>query len=216
MPLGVFGGTFDPVHLGHLRLAQEALTKLGLAEVLWLPTGQPPHRAAPVIEPAHRLEMVRLAIAGNPGFALDDSEATSESVSYTIHSLERLRAQHGKARPLVLLLGADAFLGLTSWHRWRDLFELAHIGIATRSSQHVAPEQMEPALASEFRQRLRIVRPGDPVLDEAAAGFVAHFAMTSLDISATAIRATLAAHGNVSYLLPDAVLGYIDHNQLYS
>src|SRR5690606_3229273 len=99
-PLGLIGGTFDPVHYGHLRLAEEAREMLGLAEVRWIPAGRPPHRAVPRVAATHRLEMVRRAVAGNPAFAVDDAEATSDEPSYTVTTLERLRAGQA-ARPLV-------------------------------------------------------------------------------------------------------------------
>ena len=131
-PLGILGGTFDPVHYGHLRLAEQAREQLGLAEVRWIPAGRPAHRGTPRSAPSHRVEMVRLAIAGNPAFHLDDAEAQSSAPSYSVPTLERLRGELGARRPLVLLLGAHAFLGLESWHRWRELFNLAHIAVATR------------------------------------------------------------------------------------
>ena len=131
-PLGLFGGTFDPVHFGHLRLAEEARETLGLAKVIWIPAGQPPLRDAPGRSAADRLAMVRLAVAGNPGFTIDDGEVVAAGTSYTVNTLERLRAAHGERQPLVLLLGADAFGRLDAWHRWRELFGLAHIAVATR------------------------------------------------------------------------------------
>lgn len=131
-PLGVLGGTFDPIHTGHLRLAEEAREALGLGGVRLIPAGQPPHRGEPGSTAEDRLAMARLAAAGNPGFMVDDGEVRAQQKSYTVLTLERLRAEIGPRRPLVLILGADAFAGLPTWHRWTDLFALAHLAVANR------------------------------------------------------------------------------------
>lgn len=212
-PLGIFGGTFDPLHHGHLRLAEEARQTLGLAEVRWVPAGQPSHRSAPSASAEQRLAMVRLAIAGNSGFSLDDSEALSDRPSYSVPTLERLRTQAGPQRPLVLLLGADALLGLDRWHRWRDLFPLAHLAIATRPGFDLAGSQLSAALADEIRQRLAA---SPACLAAAPAGRILSFAITALDISATALRTTLKAGASARYLLPDPVLDYIATHHIYS
>lgn len=209
-PLAILGGTFDPVHFGHLRLAEEAREALDLAGVRWIPAGRPPHRNLPRAAAADRLEMVRLAIAGNPRFALDDAEIESDTPSYTVLTLERLRMLHGK-RPLVLLLGSDAFLGLPTWHRWQDMFDLAHIAVATRPGFELAAEEMSAALAEEFAPRLGSAAD----LTGASAGRIVPFAMTPLAISASLIRARLAAGVSVRYLLPDPVREYIQQQHLY-
>ena len=210
--LGLFGGTLDPVHFGHLRLAEEARQSLHLSEVRWIPAGDPKHRPPPEVSAAQRLDMVRLALAGNPHFSLDPTEVTQEAPSYTVPTLERLRAQLGAGRPLVLLLGADAFAGLPSWHRWRDLFELAHIGLSHRPGVELAAETLPPELAEEYRQR----RLDDPSrLADSPAGRIVPFAMTQLAISATAIRALLVTGESPRYLLPDAVIDYIQRHKLY-
>lgn len=210
-PLGLLGGTFDPVHIGHLCLAEEARGALGLAGVRWIPAGQPPHRQAPRVAAAHRLEMVRRAVVGNAAFAVDDAEAHAAAPSYTVTTLERLRAETG-ARPLVLLMGADAFLGLATWHRWRDLFELAHLGVATRPGFHLSTEEMPADLAAACAGRLE---RNPAVLHEGPAGRVVEFAITPLAISATLLRERLAAGMSVRYLLPDPVREYIDRHHLY-
>lgn len=210
-PLGLIGGTFDPVHYGHLRLAEEAREALDLAGVRWIPAGQPPHRPAPRVAAAHRLAMVALAVAGNPAFTVDDAETTSAEPSYTVTTLERLRA--GQAtRPLVVLMGADAFLGLPTWHRWRDLFALAHIGVATRPGFTLSPDEWPAELAAACADRLG---SDAAALRAAPAGRVVGFSMTPLAISASLLRAQLAAGSSVRYLLPDPVREYIDRQQLY-
>lgn len=210
-PLGLFGGTFDPVHLGHLRLAEEGAESLGLAQVRWIPAGQPPHREAPRVTPAHRLEMVRQAIADNPLFTLDPAEVMAREPSYTVHTLERLRAEIGPERPLVLLLGADAFAGLAAWHRWQDVLGLAHVAVAHRPGFTVAAANLPPALAPEFQAR----RCSPEALATSPAGRIATFAMTQLAISATQVRNLLLNGRSPRYLLPSQVIAYIEAHGLY-
>ena len=209
--IGLFGGTFDPIHFGHLRLAEEMAEAVGLERVLFIPAGQPPHRGAPRTEAVHRLEMVRRAIAGNPRFAADAREVMSPRPSYTVDTLTALRAELGKEQPLWLLLGADAFMELPTWHEWPQLFELANIAVAARpGSRALRSNDLKDPLRSEVLKR--------QVASSAAAGpagSVQLRQMTPLDISATAIRDTLARHGSARYLLPDAVLDYIHEHQLY-
>jgi len=215
MPIGLFGGTFDPVHIGHLRLAEEATEHLGLARIRWIPAGQPGHREAPRVSPAQRLEMVRLAIAGNPRFDVDASEIGADRPSYTVPTLERLRQPEnfGASRPLVLLVGADAFAGLPDWHRWLELFDLAHIAVAHRPGFPIDAASLPPALATIYRQR----HGASPAaLADVAAGCIVTFAMTQLDISASKIRKLLVNGRSPRYLLPDAVIAYIQGTRLYS
>jgi nicotinate-nucleotide adenylyltransferase len=210
--IGVLGGTFDPVHFGHLRLGLEAIERLGLASVRVIPAGVPPHRPAPAA-PAHaRLGMAALAIAGEPRFVLDAAEAMRHEPGYTVDTLLRLRRELGPAQPLCLLLGSDAFAGLATWSRWRQLFELAHIGVASRPGGALEPDQLAPPLAAEYAARHR-----DSVasLGAAPAGAIVRFPMSALDISASAIRGMLGEGRSPRYLLPDAVLAYIDSNRLY-
>jgi nicotinate-nucleotide adenylyltransferase len=228
-PLGIFGGTFDPVHYGHLRLAEEARELLGLSQVCWVPAGQPPLRDQPDTPAAHRVAMAAAAIKSNPNFALDTGEADSQETSYTVRTLERLRLAHGPERPLVLLLGADAFARLTSWHRWRDLFALAHIGVATRPG-HPHPldtntrvgagetaldtkvdTQVPAELAKETAARCGTVAD----LAAMPAGHIVPFTIRPLDISATVLRAHLVAGESARYLAPDPVLDYIERHNLY-
>jgi nicotinate-nucleotide adenylyltransferase len=211
-PIGVMGGTFDPVHFGHLRLAQEAAEILGLERVRWVPAGRPWHRTQPRSAAKHRLEMVRLAIRRNPLFELDDAEIRQGSPGYTVETLERLRRKFGPRRPLVLLLGTDAFRGLTTWERWRNLFDLAHVFVAQRPGHSLTPGGMPAALASEWRRRA-----GTPaVLRQRPAGAVVTHGTTALDISASAIRAHFAQSRSPRYLLPSVVLEYIRKHGLYA
>jgi len=211
-PIGIMGGTFDPVHFGHLRLAQEAAEILGLERVRWVPAGQPWHRGAPKASAAHRLEMVRLAIDSNALFELDDAEIRQTAPGYTVETLERLRGELGAKRSLVLLLGTDSFRNLSSWQRWRDLFTLAHIFVGQRPGHSLTPGGMPAALAAEWRSRA-----GTPdVLHERPAGSVVTYGTTALDISASAIRAHFAQARSPRYLLPSPVLEYIEAHGLYA
>lgn len=211
-PLGVMGGTFDPVHFGHLRLAQEAAAILGLERVRWIPAARPWHRDAPKAPAAQRLEMLRIAIGDNPLFELDDAEIREAAPGYTVDTLERLRRELGRERPIVLVLGSDAFGGLAGWHRWREVFDLAHIFVARRPGHPLAPEGMPAALAAEWRGR----SAPPAALRAKPGGSIASQATTALNISASAIRAQLAAHRSPRYLLPSAALDYIEANGLYT
>lgn len=209
--LGVLGGTFDPVHFGHLRLAEEACEKLALEGVIWSPAGQTAHRQQPEAAVEHRVAMVARAIEDNNAFSLDAFEAENDEPSYTVHLLEHLRRMHGDI-PLVLLLGADAFLGLPSWHRWEELFELAHIAVFTRPGHTLEMDAMSPLLGKQFSQRATI---NPQALSNESAGCILPALLTPLDISASAIRTQLAHGGSPRYLLPEAVLDYIKTNNLY-
>lgn len=200
------------MHFGHLRLAEEAIVHLGLGGVRWLPAGQPPHRGVPQVTAEQRLAMVRLATAGNERFAVDAGEVEAAAPSYTVHTLERLRAELGVTQPLVLLVGADAFAGLATWHRWRDIFALAHVAVSHRPGFPVETSSLPHELATEFNDR-RLGHAGD--LKAMPGGGIVTFAMTQLAISATQIRKLLSNGLSARYLLPDSVLDYIRTHSLY-
>ncbi len=208
---GILGGTFDPVHLAHVALAEAALRALPLDEILWLPTGSPGHRAPPAASAEARMAMLRLATAGNPRFRIDDAELKSGETTYTVHSLTRLRAQLGDRAPLVLLLGADSFLSLPTWLRWKELFQLAHIAIADRPGHPAIDGTLPAELTAETAARL-----GAPAeLRERAAGRIVTFPMPQLDISASAVRASVATGADASAVLSPTVLAYIQTHRLY-
>lgn len=209
-PVGILGGTFDPVHLGHLRLAQEVGAALTLSVVRFIPGGTPPHRATPQTPVADRVAMVKLAIDGNPLFVLDEREARRNGNSYTFDTLNELRAELGAACPLVLIMGADAFLGFTSWHRWQEIFALAHIAVAHRPGSALGA--IPATLAREFAQR----RGSDQhAVHRAAAGAIVEVPITALDISATRVREQVRSRQSARYLLPPSVLDYINDKQLF-
>jgi nicotinate-nucleotide adenylyltransferase len=214
-PIGILGGTFDPIHDGHLRLAEELGEKLRLEEVLIVPSGTPPHRGAPAVAAEHRLAMARLAAAGNPRLKVDDRELRRAGPGYTFDTLAELRAGHGAARPLVLLIGADAFLEFATWHRWHEIFGLAHVAVAHRPGSPVERwrERMPQPLAREYSARL-MQQPLATHLSPAGGIVVIPF--TALDIAATAIRDMLRAGASPRYLLPSTVLDYIREKRLYT
>jgi nicotinate-nucleotide adenylyltransferase len=214
-PLGLFGGTFDPVHYGHLRLAEEIAEGAKLAEVRFIPSGTPPHRGRPGADPRHRLEMVRLAVAGNERFSVDDRETQRPGPHYSFDTLTDIRKQVGPQRPLALLLGADAFLELATWHKWKSLFDLAHVVVAYRPGFPIDTWQarMPEPLAHEYTAR-HMHQP--LAVHLAPAGGIAAVSMTGLDISATFVRSAINTHASARYLLPDAVLDYIRTHDLYS
>ena len=201
-PIGVLGGTFDPIHFGHLRLAQEAAGALRLAAVRFVPSGTPPHRGAPAVSAERRLEMVRLAIEPNPAFVLDDRELRRAGPGYTVDTLAELRRELGDAAALCLLVGADAFLDLATWSRWHELFNLAHIVVAHRPGYPVDTWQNH--------------MPQPLAVHLAPAGGIVVVPIAALDISSTRIRQCLRSGTSPRYLLPDSVLDYIERNALYA
>lgn len=214
-PIGVLGGTFDPVHYGHLRLAEELGETLRLEEVRLVPSGTPPHRASPHVAAEHRLAMVRLASGDNARFRVDEREFHRAGPGYTFDTLTEMRREVGAARALVLLLGADAFLEFATWHRWHEIFGLAHVAVAHRPGFPLErwADGMPQPLAREYAARL-MQQPLAIHLQPAGGIVVVPF--TLLDISATAIRDMLRAGVSPRYLLPASVLDYIREHRLYA
>lgn len=201
-PIAILGGTFDPVHLGHLRVAWEAAEALD-AEVRLMPAHLPPHRPAPVADAAQRLRMLEAALAGQDRLVLDTRELRRDGPSYSVDTLREMRAESSASQALILLLGADAFAGLTTWHEWRSLFDLAHIAVLTRAG-HAAP--LPPELAREIALRQAATAKE---LQLTAAGKVLNLPVTPLEISASAVRALLAAGREPRWLLPDALFANV-------
>ena len=212
-PVGIFGGTFDPVNYGHLRLAEEMLELANLRQIRFIPTGTPPHRNAPQVSAQHRSAMVQLAIADQPAFMLDDREVRRTTPCYTVNTLRELRADLGVAQPLCLLMGGDAFLQLHTWHEWEQLFELAHIVVGYRPGFTI-DERIHSATAElqqHYQQRLCTADD----LSRHPSGGIAELAIPKLEISATDIRRRVADNRTIRYLLPNAVANYIHQHHLY-
>jgi nicotinate-nucleotide adenylyltransferase len=207
-PVGLFGGTFDPVHFGHLRAAFEAMEMLGVGDFRLLPAGRPPHRASTFASAGHRLAMLKLAVSGQRGFSVDDREIRREGLSWMVDTLAEIRKEEGDS-PLLLLIGQDAANALDSWHEWRRLFELTHFVVMRRPE---TGSRYSDTLR-EHMQRRRTENPGKLKLKP--AGMVLHLEVTQLDISSTAIRGLLAKGRSPEFLMPDSVIEYIRDNRLY-
>ena len=213
-PIAILGGTFDPVHYGHLRFADDVRRSLGLAEVRLVPAADPPHRDRPTASAADRLAMLGLAVAEFPGLVVDDRELRRSGKSYTVLTLEELRAEF-PGSPVWVLLGADAFRGLPTWRRWREIFDLAHFVVVERPGVKLESE-LPPELVADWRER-RIANPAVLFARPAGCIFVQEIAPQA--VAATTIREILAqgsgAAGKLHALLPPAVLAYIERHHLY-
>jgi nicotinate-nucleotide adenylyltransferase len=207
-PTGIFGGTFDPIHFGHLRTAFELLQGLGLAEVRFIPAGDPPHRDQPMADATMRLRMVTAAIGGQPGFVVDDREVRRSGPSYTVNTLRELRDEL-PGRPLCLIVGMDAFLGLPTWHKWREILDLSHLVVAHR------PGWKAPGMGplGELLGERGTARIAD--LHEFPEGRILVQPVTQLEISATELRALVGAGRDPRYLVPDEVRGIIHDSGCY-
>lgn len=206
--LGIFGGTFDPVHFGHLRPALEVKQALALDELRFIPCNIPPHRGAPVASVSQRLSMLQLALEGVPGCVIDQRELQRTGPSYMVDTLASLRAEQD-SRPICLILGMDAFLGLDRWHQWQRLLALAHIVVATRPGSRLPEHGEVVTLANRCRSQ-------DPqALKKAASGLIYFQDVTQMDISATTIREAVRAKRDVHFLLPETVRLYIEREGIY-
>ncbi len=203
--IGIYGGTFNPVHYGHLRTAQEVKELFNLDELRLIPCRLPPHREQPDVSGEIRLQMLQIAVDGTPGFRVDRCELDREGPSYMVDTLEFLREENADT-PLLLFIGADAFAGLERWHQWQRLFEYAHVVVMTRPgfNRQPLPEFLQQRLIED-----RIALRGRQ------AGCLFFQAVTLLDISATQIRQIIANGCSPRFLLPDAVLAFIQQHQLY-
>ena len=207
-PIGILGGTFDPVHFGHLRTALELYQALDLAEVRFVPCFQPVHRKLPVASPSQRLAMVQKAINEEPALKVDTCEIKREGASYTIDTLKYLHAHH-KQTPLCVIMGIDALLGFPSWHKWEDILKLAHLVVAHRPHYQLPHE----GVVAELLKKRLTSNPVD--LHNSMAGSILLHPVTALEISATDIRKQISIGRNPRYLLPDSVLNYITLHGTY-
>ncbi len=208
-PLGILGGTFDPVHHGHLRLALEAQAALGLSAVRLIPARRQPLREQASASPAQRLEMLTRAIEGEQTLTIDDRELRREGPSYTVDTLASLRRELPGV-PLCLLIGGDSWEELERWHQWRELIGLAHLVVVHRPGYAGVSESL-------CRERFGREPASSPAaLATRPAGEVLPLALPPLAISATRIRGLIREGGNPRYLLPDSVLQYIHDHRLYT
>ncbi|HCE6997450.1 TPA: nicotinate-nucleotide adenylyltransferase [Pseudomonas aeruginosa] len=206
--IGLFGGTFDPVHIGHMRSAVEMAEQFALDELRLLPNARPPHRETPQVSAAHRLAMVERAVAGVERLTVDPRELQRDKPSYTIDTLESVRAELAADDQLFMLIGWDAFCGLPTWHRWEALLDHCHIVVLQRpDADSEPPESLRDLLAARS--------VADPQALKGPGGQITFVWQTPLAVSATQIRALLGAGRSVRFLVPDAVLNYIEAHDLY-
>ncbi|CAI8938884.1 MULTISPECIES: nicotinate-nucleotide adenylyltransferase [Pseudomonas] len=206
--IGVLGGTFDPVHIGHLRGALEVAETLALDELRLTPSARPPHRDKPQVSAKDRLAMVECAVAGVAPLVVDARELQRDKPSYTIDTLELMRAELAESDQVFLLLGWDAFCGLPTWHRWEELLQHCHILVLQRPDADSEPPDA-------LRNLLAARSVSDPLALKGPSGQIAFVWQTPLAVSATQIRQLLASGKSVRFLVPDAVLAYIDAHGLY-
>ena len=207
-PIGVFGGTFDPIHYGHLRTAYEMLQALKFEEVRFMPCGNPPHRSAPYADIEVRLAMVKAATLGQRGFVVDDRELYREGPSYSVDSLKTLRIDF-PLRSLALIIGMDAFLGLPEWYQWREILDLAHIVVAHRPGWR-APDIGPLGELLEDRGTHKV-----DDLHQSKSGHIFIHDVTQLEIASTDIRELVKTGRPPRFLMPDSVCKIIDESNCY-
>lgn len=205
-----FGGTFDPVHWGHLRSAEQLARKIDLQQIVLLPNNVPPHRPQPEASPEQRLAMLKAAIVNNPLFTIDDRELRRASPSWTVTSLELIRREHGPHQPLAFIIGQDALLTLNQWHCWQDLLELSHLIVSRRPGY--ATQHSDPRIEAWLTQH---TITDSAALNKAANGFIYQVETDLISISATDIRRRLYQHQDCQDLLPKPVIDYIEKSYLY-
>lgn len=214
MAIGLFGGTFDPIHLGHLRLATELAEAFKLDQVVFIPAGLPYHRGRDAHATAEqRLTMVKLAVQRDSRFDVDERELKRSGPTYTYDTLAEIRAERGPEMPLVFLAGSDTFAGIEKWHRWQELFGLAHFAVAVRGGDEEWQSHGPGAFPRETWPYVTL----DPrEMRGAPAGKVMTFSMTPLSISSTAIRNLVREGSSIRYLTPDPVAEYVRAHKLYT
>jgi len=212
--IGILGGTFNPIHYGHLRMAQELADDLHMDEIRFIPAANPPHKNAVSISAEHRAAMVALAIANNPHFMLDERELHRTGTSYTIDTLLSLRAELGNNASLTLFMGSDAFTQFNTWHRWQEVLQHCHIALVQRPHTiKNQPSNLLPKILEDFLHTHYTENCED--LHSSPAGYITMRQVTALDISSTAIREAFKQQASTRYLMPDSVIDYIKTHQLY-
>jgi nicotinate-nucleotide adenylyltransferase len=206
--IGIYGGTFDPVHIGHLRTAQEVLERLEIPDFRFLPAANPPHRETGVTEARHRLAMLQLATEGQPRFSIDQREFHRAGPSYMVDTLRDLRSE-APASPLLLIIGQDSANSLDRWHRWSELFQLAHIVVMQRPD-HAGAYSIE--LSREMKSRS--VSSAQSLAGN-THGSVFGLEVTQLSVSSSGIRKMMRTGHSPRYLVPDRVLEYIRSERIY-
>jgi nicotinate-nucleotide adenylyltransferase len=207
-PVGILGGTFDPIHLGHLKIARSVAQAFNLVEVRLMPCYQPAHRALPIATPEQRLAMVRCAIQHEPLLEVEDSEIQRQGVSYMADTLEILHQQLPHT-PICLILGLDAFVGFPTWHRYSKILELAHLIVIPR------PDYSLPQTGIIAELLRKHVAKDKTALHRTIAGHIILHHLPFIDISATAIRQQIATGDSPIAFLPPPAYEYIVKNNIY-
>jgi len=206
--LGILGGTFDPVHIGHLRSALEVRESLELDEVVLIPSRLPPHRSEPQASPEERLEMLKLAVRGISGLAVSDFEIKRDGKSYTYYTLEHFGTL---ADELYFIIGSDAFAEIDTWHRFEELFSMTNFVVMVRAGSE--PADVGALIPSALRSQFERAGEG---YRHASGKLVIPIEVTKLDISSTRIRSLAARGRSIRFLVPDAVAEYIEKKGLYA
>ena len=214
--VGILGGTFNPIHFGHLRMAQEIADAFELSEVRFIPAANPPHKHPPRVSATSRAEMVQLAIKDNPLFQLDTRELNRVGPSFTIDTLISLKAEVSTDKndptALCLIMGSDAFVKFNTWHRWQEILDYCHITLVQRpfasSNQTPLADELAQLLQNHYTENISDFQSQN-------AGFIHMQTITSLSISSTAIRSSFESKHTPRYLMPESVISYIIANQLY-
>lgn len=213
--IGIYGGTFDPIHHGHLRIAEELLDIISLKRMIFVPSGAPRLRAAPAASRGHRAAMVRLAIQDNNRFTLDEREINRPGISTTVQSLREYHCEMGDRAALCFVLGIDAFININQWSEWHELFNLCHFIVVGRPGfTTISEDQNLPIeIRKEYAERI-IMNASDLALQP--SGFIYAAQTSLLEISASQIRSLISAGKSIRYLLPESVFDYIKSNRLYT
>ena len=210
--IGVLGGSFDPIHLAHLRTALEVRDLLDLSELRFFPCGQPPHRASPIATAQQRVAMLRLAIANEPGLVIDEREIHREGPCYTFYTLQSLREEFPRT-PLCLIVGADQFVNFDTWHRWQELLGFAHLVVVYRPGWNPTGQIGSAELARLIQEHTTDAASD---LRDVGGGRLFFAQVSQFDLSSSRIRALLRQGKSVRYLVPDAVWDYIRSEHLYN
>lgn len=204
----ILGGTFDPIHCGHLRSAIEIRETLGIGSLRLVPCKLPPHREAPGCSAVKRLEMVRLAVSEIDGLCVDDREMNREGHSYTFDTLKSIREEIGEGTPLVMACGIDSFVTLSEWHRWDEILEISHVLVLDRPGWDLDGQEVLTLLGKNG-----LDEPGKLMAEP--SGYATRLRLTQFDLSSTNIRALIRQNKSVRYLIPDAVAQFIEENRIY-
>ncbi|VAW99395.1 Nicotinate-nucleotide adenylyltransferase [hydrothermal vent metagenome] len=214
--IGVYGGTFDPIHFGHLRPILDVINKICLDKCYFIPCREPHHRSMPLASSKQRIEMIAAAIQAEPRFVLDTREIDRDGISYTVDTLESIVTEFSDEQTLCLILGVDAFVKFDQWHRWQDILDMCHIVVTHRPGWDVEKLVIQKQISNKLSKvvELRRIYTTDE-LNQHQVGKIIFQTVTQLDISATTIRALIAENNSIQYLTPKDVITIINNQKIY-